>query len=663
MPAENQLNEAFAQTKRAYLLLKCEVYGHKHNLRLRERLAEFDSAPGLEHRLRGVAGVVLSPKPEEHSEVLSWLKEISYVILPKTVEPSSAQSKKVKEQERFFTNEVTDSVYKSKKVNYFFDGPIELHILSVMWILSEGRYLDEPLGKECAGIRVHESVHQQKPEIRRLFRSYAPQYAAWRDGAIQAAQRLLKKENQAVCVLSLDFASFFYCLQPDFKEIAAYLRDARITHPPVQPSILGSLLPIIEAICQAYRSKARDFLRVSHPTVPSDCGIPLEISFSPILANWSLRLFDKEVLERRNPFYYCRYVDDLLFVLPPFGVSEADPLEGVLRVHFEETRIIRRVDDTYEVISCTGARLQKAKCILHHFDPQNSVAGLENFAKRIEQLSSDFQELPDSEIARPFKEIAWELLYDGSQYKWRSVTGIGEDKNELAQFLHKNCMIALFTDPQTIPEASRDLETFFKGTNGLQYHDLWERLFTLLALTADGQTAKRINSNLELACMSLKYAFEADPAAGSPTETIAAPGGFSEILSKHLQTSLKRHLLLCRAMAQAAAGVSGEDREEITEKALKFQRSRLVRHYFTRISDQADPARELISQDQAHSNAGLSELFPWFVSFEELMIRELLSHSGSIDASREFESVKAQFKQYNKMELIGVTVTIDKADA
>ena len=65
--------------------------------------------------------------------------------------------------------------------------------------------------------------------------------------------------------------------------------------------------------------------------------------------------------------------------------------------------------------------LQKKKCNLQYFDAQHSIAGLEKFKKQLEENASDFALLPVEGDESPVEQVAYDLLYDGSVNKLRSV--------------------------------------------------------------------------------------------------------------------------------------------------------------------------------------------------------------------------------------------------
>jgi hypothetical protein len=212
--------------------------------------------------------------------------------------------------------------------------------------------------------------------------------------------------------------------------------------------------------------------------------LPIGICFSPLLANWYLRGFDKAVRENINPNYYGRYIDDILLVLPPNGLNPLDPIRSFLEAQFVARGILQPRDTAgnYQFSQIPELALQQKKCILHHFDVAHAKAGLENFRSKLAESSSEFRLLPAYELERPLNEVAWELLYDGSSNKLRSFTGIAENRNELAKYLYKRTALELYTDLEPDANVIADLCHFFKGRVALEFKDLWERVLTFFVV-------------------------------------------------------------------------------------------------------------------------------------------------------------------------------------
>src|SRR6185369_1429689 len=134
----------------AYLKLKQYVYYDKTDLRLRRRLAEFECSDQFSEKFGKVATVLNSKEPWATDLFKQWLGEIAFRLVPKKVVHDRATPANPSGEGTYITNIPSSSVTVSA-VNYFFDGPIELHLVAVLWIMKEGKYLDASLGSECRG--------------------------------------------------------------------------------------------------------------------------------------------------------------------------------------------------------------------------------------------------------------------------------------------------------------------------------------------------------------------------------------------------------------------------------------------------------------------------------------------------------------------------------
>lgn len=120
-------NDAQDLVRVAYKKLKQMVYFDKSQLPLRKRLAEFECSPEFEQRLDTLARVVTATAPTDSVEFHSWLQEVDFDLVPKSVQKLE---KLDKEKGTFVTNFTSIKRYAVDKVNYIFDGPVELHLIT-----------------------------------------------------------------------------------------------------------------------------------------------------------------------------------------------------------------------------------------------------------------------------------------------------------------------------------------------------------------------------------------------------------------------------------------------------------------------------------------------------------------------------------------------------
>lgn len=317
-----------ADVQLAYRKLKSLVYYDKTDLKLRQRLAEFECDPSFVERLLEVKKVINTDDPLRAPSFRRWLNEINFRVIPKNLEkhkPSVGDDADSKG--KFISNVTSEKIFRIARVNYFFDGPIELHLIAVLWIMREGRVLDAQLGVECYGSRLDARLDNPDDRSVALFRRYHELYARWRDSGIRKAKQLLSEEQTSVCILGLDIQEYHYNIRLDFREIARSIYEADFEDADPSESVEGpsNLLRCLEAICITYREKINLSLRLTHKDVPSlDKGIPIGLCSSPLLANWYLRNFDKAVKRLIRPAYYGRYIDDILLVIPAMEDPSAE---------------------------------------------------------------------------------------------------------------------------------------------------------------------------------------------------------------------------------------------------------------------------------------------------------------------------------------------------
>jgi len=605
-----------ARVKVAYKKLKQMVYFEKHPLTLRRRLAEFECDGDFENRLKVVGKVAESKIPHETAQFRRWLEEIRFDVIPKGVEglekPNAGQGS-------FVSNVTSAPVYCVTKVNYLFDGPVELHLLSVLWLMIEGPEYDHTLSEHCTGSRLHQLVGNDEDHSAYLFKKYHELYAKWRDSGIQKARDLLADDRQSVCVVGLDVQEYYYRIQLDWETIRTQIKRP-VPSGPLQESLvkrqlLGiKLFRCIEAVCKSYREKLNPMLAVTHPDLPEAATcLPIGLSASPVIANWYLKEFDDAILDIIRPAYYGRYVDDILIVVamsaPP---EEADPIMSFMNRVLVRAEILKWDSENvrFELRSKPGLFLQKRKCILQFFDAEHSTAGLEKFQKQIEENASNFALLPVDSDENPVAQVAYDLLYAGSVNKFRSVKAVAENRWELARHLAKQTQLHLMTEGAVDRDLKDELFRFFKGRNAIDYWDMWERVISFLVIAGDLKGAERFSKAMRSESIKIKYS--------SPNATSA--GTRSEV-TIHLRETLAAHLDLCMELSLAVTKTTGDGGDSSTRL---WRKANLIRHHLVAIpllnytnfdGNLASPssASGLVIDHQKAVNA------PRFVHFDECL--------------------------------------------
>ncbi len=632
------------QVDLAYRKLKSLVYYDKTDLQLRARLAAFECDGSFDAKLAAVHKVVNAERPFADRLFRGWLRDIGFRLVPKKLKSGPQdRSDDQRDQGRFITNVTTASTIEIERINYFFVGPIELHLIAVLWIMLEGRLLDKALGGECCGSRLSPNLQEEDDDSIALFAKYHEQYARWRDTGIRRAKQLLVEEQRNVAILGLDVQEYFYRVNIDFDEVRDALNSANAAGPST-PDNSYPLLKCVQDIGAAYRGSITKLLAQTHQDIGNDVtGLPIGLCSSLVLANWYLQEFDRVVLKSVRPAYYGRYVDDILLVVPlpsDPAVDNDNPVAGFIRDLLVRPRILRNSGNgVYAIRARKGLQLQQSKCILQYFDARHSIAGLEKFQKKLEENGSDFMLLPVDEADNSMEEVAYELLYEGSVNKFRSVKGMAENRYELAKHLARQTILHLLTDDPPDRKVSRGLQKFFKGRSAIEFFDLWERVFTLLGIAGDQITLKAFSKQLKSEIMRVK--------ADQVTVT------------KQLIVDLNFHLDLSLAMADA---VCAEDAglSELVDgiHAETLRRANLLRHHFVRrpllnFTTYTGPLCARLATLPTKTDPRKLEYSPRFVNFDECM---LLAYSGDITLGRKsaFDVASDIFEGINRRTVTGV---------
>lgn len=608
------------QINTAYRKLKSYVYYDKTDLRLRKRLAEFECDADFEERLLTVQAVVNSSQPWHHNDFIAWLPKINFRIVPKTIK-WGANGEAESANGKFITNVTSSPEIEIEKVNYFFDGPIELHLIAVLWIMQEGRFLDAQLGPESCGSRLVASLHEEDDSSDGLFLKYHEQYSRWRDTGIRKAKQLLVEDRANVAILGLDIQEYYYRIRLNFEDVEKAIRQGRLGNSNGNEVLQhNNLLGCIENICLTYRKVIASSIELTHTGLSDiDTGLPIGIPFSLVLANWYLKDFDDLVKQSLRPSYYGRYVDDILIVIP--AARDPQKLNGSPVSAFMDEILVKSgilhepTDSRYELVGRNGLYLQQSKCILQYFDAKHSIAGLEKFQKKLEQNGSDFVLMPVDEADNSLEDVAYEIMYEGSVNKFRSIKGMSENRYELAKHLARQTILHLLTDDRPDPTVSLGLRKFFKGKNSIEFYDLWERVFTFFAISDDPKAGKVFDKHLQA---EMKHVY------------FAADVG----VTNRLIDDLKQHLELSKAMAQALCEPDKGFAELIPGYDIEaFRNSNLIRHHFVRkpllnYTKYSGPLTTRSVERTAQVDKRKLELSPRYINFDECL---LLAASGDVN--------------------------------
>lgn len=644
--------------------------------------------------------------------------------------------------------------FEVERYSYFASFPIEVHILSVLWVMFSGRYLNKCIhNSSYANILDMEFLgDNDKPTDNfKLFKPYFVQYQLWRDTAINKAESLIK-ENRNVAILSLDIKNYYHSvrlnLESVFKEIEINISK--------EPDFMGFGFDQYKAkiinryflqIHNAYKKicKNDNDILDGEDIIDNEFSLPVGLISSGILANYYFKDLDDHIINKINPAFYGRYVDDLMFVFSDInhfidkklnssiltfinknfvkkGILKLVPKnENIKNIYFtnedyidcisavnvdslkicfdlldfnderRNTYLLENVEikvDCNKDVHCENVlesfnyeylKIQSSKVVLHYLDYKESKAIIKIFKKKLDDQRSEFRFLPDEdEISEKFDEEAFELRYNDSINKFRSISDFSENKYGASKFLAKKIFAKSFGDYELDEESDDQILTFFRGELAIKFYSLWEKVATYFIVSGRLDYLLKFKENV---CTAIKYTKFEDNEKSN----------ISKCFEKYLNVSISIPLALNPEIGNDEILTKQKNNQDFFkdcyELSLKIRKSNLIRHSLLAI-----PASNLTkilftklnlleknfnNYDIANiNNEGKQDVFklckllcylaPNYVQFHEVNILRIIHIITKLDEkdldkekdkSDEFSYLYSKLKEIQPINLIIPTVT------
>jgi hypothetical protein len=221
--------------------------------------------------------------------------------------------------------------------------PVDLHVLSALWVNRIGHRFDACLKDRAYGSRVRRYGDDGAPNTGsyhiKALGSMAPYflpYRSWRENGLSAMQSALD-EDQKIVAVTLDIRNYFHRIDPRFILDPAFHAaiglgggglDSEGTAKTALTPVERELTEILLGVLLAWSEHASQFIRESQIGASTEetsrgiGGLPIGVTACRLMANVLLCEWDKQIVECLSPIYYGRYVDDMFLVLrDPENVS------------------------------------------------------------------------------------------------------------------------------------------------------------------------------------------------------------------------------------------------------------------------------------------------------------------------------------------------------
>lgn len=493
-----KLKIELSEIQNAYKKLKHYVYYDNSNLFLREQLAAFESTD-FEHKFEELQVALDDIINKNHESIKSLnvyinnlLKQMDYWSLPKSY-------KKDKEsKDSLLSNVVSNEKIEVEREIQFVNAPIEIHIITVLWIMREG-YVLQKGQEDLYGYKLELDSEGEIVNGLRLFKPYYEEYQKWRDKSIQTAKNIIEEKKNTL-LIGLDIKDYYHSIELNEENLLKTIGTYSKANP---------LTSLLFAIHDFYTKK----ILKEHDKKPI---LPIGFLSSGVLANYYLRDFDLLAKKEINPLFYGRYVDDILLTICVDSSSKYTKTQEVIKKYFLDTNILKRnsSDDKakedseiiYKLVpeKYSNLTIQNSKISVMFFDHKSSLSMLDRFVKEIRRSSSEYRFLPDEDLANEsFEESTIKIIYDGSVNKLRSIKEFQEDRFTISSFLAKKIFLSLQMKSKVDQATSAQILQFFKEKKSLEYYTLWEKIFTYFIITKDRNSFYKFIKNIELALKKL----------------------------------------------------------------------------------------------------------------------------------------------------------------
>jgi len=436
-------------------------------LHVRLKLARYESNKKFKSNLNKLKKAINKSTIDDLSPIQKYIDEIKYILAPKKITSKKEMPANV------YINQKVLSQYNVEEFNIFIDCPIEIHLISILWILEVGHLLDNELKSNVHGYRlVRNADGNIEDNSYKLFEKYHEKYMNFRDGALQKAIRL-HEEDLDTTIINLDIKAFFYNINFNFeKDCEEYSTNEYIK----------KLNKIMDVIHDKYKKN----LEENKIKTANECKtiIPIGLLSSSIISNYVLKDFDEQMLKDVKPAFYSRYVDDMLLVLSNTKLKEKKTVSKLLKsCLFKKANFTFKNKNIHFTVNKNKFLFQNKKVKIFHFLKSDSSHLLEMFSHTITKNSSLFKLLPeDKEIFNTLGEASYNISYSSTVNKISSINGNSLDILNIKRNISQMTKIVTSTSfsRDEITKYNKQINELFVGQNILELQTSWEKVFTYL---------------------------------------------------------------------------------------------------------------------------------------------------------------------------------------
>lgn len=292
------------------------------------------------------------------------------------------------------------------------DFPVEMHVMSALWINLVGHKFDAALTKSAYGSRLRryraepgspeDTLGAYHTDAIGSFKPYFGPYRQWRERGLKAIREELEAERSVIAI-TMDLTCYYHRIDPAFMKDARFLDYASIELEEWEREFTTAFADVLAVWSDKALKKLNDLgcspEKKAHPLIG---GLPIGLSISRVVSNALLVGLDREIERQLSPVYYGRYVDDIFIVLrDPGEVVNFPQLQAFIA---KRTRCFPSPKQKQEEIYLklpggyqgnTTLLLQQSKQKVFFLEGQGGIDLLDSIESQIRSVSSERRLMPN----------------------------------------------------------------------------------------------------------------------------------------------------------------------------------------------------------------------------------------------------------------------------
>lgn len=497
------------ELEKAYKKYKSSVYFDKNSAITRMEVVKFESQEGFKDIFGKLSDKLTGDEESWRVFIDNEIDKIGIYSFPKNVTYDTEERVKEDSIVSNIDMELKRISFKEENIQSMIKLPIDLHILSILWIENVGKILDKNFYDGSYGNRLIENDTLEESGGNKewspyLFKPYFNEYENWRDKGLNIAENFYSEGKDSLIIM-LDIKRFYYSVHFTRDMFKSFVKDKGLD------TAILRINDLIFAIIKRYS-------KLYHLMMATEEGkrntiLPIGFLPSSILANWYLDDFDKRILDRINPNYYGRYVDDMIIVekvekqsklydlLQKEGVTKHDILHKIF-IQTKNAILNEQIDINKVKENTYGERkeseyyikfnsdlyddelgkliIQSSKFNIIYLRANGTKALIDKFRDEIRKNSSEFRLLPDgtSLFLEHYNDI-YNLKQGESINKLRGINGIELSKYSLSKFIGKLLTIGNYIEDASESKFYDDIKKILDVKTIIQNYNIWESVLTL----------------------------------------------------------------------------------------------------------------------------------------------------------------------------------------